>query len=533
MDGIAGIYSPGDSDLVNKIFLATGACQHRGKASAGLAVGNEKRLYIHKNLGGIGDVINSEIIRTFQDLEPMAALGNVGYTKNKIPEKRNAEPLTIFPKANSEYDLVLTMDGYLLKEDDLKAELGEDYSFETDNKTEVIGALLHKYITQEGINFKVGEKLLERLAGRATLALVALIYDGKETYMITLNDAKAFEPFCYGIVDGAMVVSSESCSQRRLGGFIEREYTGGEMTICSLKGIETKRLKEEKLLPDTFQGVYYGHPAAKFRGKEIFQIRKELGHELVKYYGAPETDIIIPNPDSGWGVTIGIFEETFNQLEQQALDFSKESEGILKIKDKEKYNRWRKLRTVCPALVRQSQAVRTFQEGRRKRRAMQVALKFGGIDSLLEGMAVDEGDDSTVKGSVNEGGSVWTVFNSRAKSLTRWNSYGPMFFPSFKEWHRGEECLHELAVQRAFEGDNPYDKTLEKINEAVAKSTVKKLKEMNGIDYSLKVRYNPPEIIKKVIGDGSFQALDASYPVEEKFWPGWLKEEVEKFRKYY
>ena len=39
MDGITGCYSPGDKDLVQKIFLATGAVQHWGKASAGVAIG--------------------------------------------------------------------------------------------------------------------------------------------------------------------------------------------------------------------------------------------------------------------------------------------------------------------------------------------------------------------------------------------------------------------------------------------------------------------------------------------------------------
>jgi hypothetical protein len=35
-----------------------------------------------------------------------------------------------------------------------------------------------------------------------------------------------------------------------------------------------------------------------------------------------------------------------------------------------------------------------------------------------------------------------------------------------------------------------------------------------------------------VAGDGSFQALDASYPISEEYWPEWLKREVDKFRKY-
>ncbi|MBW1788287.1 MAG: amidophosphoribosyltransferase, partial [Deltaproteobacteria bacterium] len=48
MDGIVGLYGPGDPALVSKTFLATGACQHRGKACTGIAVGNNKGIYIHK-----------------------------------------------------------------------------------------------------------------------------------------------------------------------------------------------------------------------------------------------------------------------------------------------------------------------------------------------------------------------------------------------------------------------------------------------------------------------------------------------------
>jgi hypothetical protein len=55
-----------------------------------------------------------------------------------------------------------------------------------------------------------------------------------------------------------------------------------------------------------------------------------------------------------------------------------------------------------------------------------------------------------------------------AMALEFWVSYGPMFFRSFKEWRRGRECLDELAEQRAFRGDNPYDKTPGEVNARVA-----------------------------------------------------------------
>jgi amidophosphoribosyltransferase len=489
MDGIVGLYSLDDSQLVSKTFLATGACQHRGKASTGLAVATTKGIYVHKGLGRIAEVIDHNIIRTFQDLQPVAAIGNIGYTKRKIAEKINTEPIEIFPTSDSRYRLVLTVDGYLIKEDDLKAELETDYSLETDNKTEIIGALLHKYITQEGVTFEAGKKLVDRLHGRATFALTALIHDGKEVYLIALNDDRAFEPFCYATIDGTFVASSESCSHRRLGGDIEKEYDGAEMTICSSKGSDTKRLRDETMMPDIFQGVYFGNVGSLFRGKEIFQLRRELGLELVDHYKTSKAGIVIPNPESGWGVTVGIAEGLERQL--------------------------------FPALIKLPQAVRTFQEGERQTRSKEVGLKFGGIDSLLKGKVVAMGDDSIVRGSVSEGGSIWVVYNAGAEYLEFWVSYGPMFFPSFKEWHRGIECLHELAAQRAFRNDNPYDKTDEEINEAAAK--------LIGVD---EVKYNLQDRIKKVAGDGSFQALDASYPIAEAFWPDWLKEEMEKFTRY-
>ena len=93
MDGIVGIYSVGDRELVNKAFLATGACQHRGKASTGLAVGSHRGIHIYKGLGRIAEVIDYNIIKVFQDLDPVAAIGNIGssnpeFVKDAIPKIR-------------------------------------------------------------------------------------------------------------------------------------------------------------------------------------------------------------------------------------------------------------------------------------------------------------------------------------------------------------------------------------------------------------------------------------------------------------
>ncbi|MCU0579454.1 MAG: amidophosphoribosyltransferase, partial [Desulfobacterota bacterium] len=84
MDGIVGLYGINDKELVNKTYLATGACQHRGKASTGIAVANGKGIHIFKGLGRIAEVIDYNILRLLQDLSPVAAIGNIGYTKRKV-----------------------------------------------------------------------------------------------------------------------------------------------------------------------------------------------------------------------------------------------------------------------------------------------------------------------------------------------------------------------------------------------------------------------------------------------------------------
>jgi amidophosphoribosyltransferase len=488
MDGITGIYGPGDAELVQKAFLATGALQHRGKTGAGIAVGGARGIHVVKGVGGIGDVVDADMIHLFQELSPTAAIGNVGYTKNKVAEKRNAEPVMVRPRKGSAWQVALTVNGRLVEDDDLQAELEGEYAFETSNKAEVLGALLHRCIAREGATFAAGRALVDLLHGRGSFALTALAYDGRETRLIALNDSRAFEPFCFGTVDGRFVASSESCSHRRLGGFAEREYLGAEMTVASSAGVETRRLREETPLPDVFQAIYFGNVASQYRGEDIFQLRKRLGVALTRLYGKPEVDVVIANPDSGRGVSYGI------------------AEGLGM--------------PISHGLVKQAQAIRTFQESQVRKRTIEVGLKFAAIDSVLRDKRVVMGDDSIVKGSVSEGGSVWSAYNAGAKRLEFWISYGPMFFPSFKEWRRGRECLDELAVQRAFRGEHPYDKPLDEIDRRVAK--------LIGVD---RVCYNTRENVEAVTGPGSFQAMDASYPVAERYWPDWLKAEVERSAK--
>ena len=64
---------------------------------------------------------------------------------------------------------------------------------------------------------------------------------------------------------------------------------------------------------------------------------------------------------------------------------------------------------------------------------------------------------------------------------------------------------------------------------AVIAATNAKVAALLGVD---RVCYNSPETVRAVVGPGSYQALDASYPISERYWPAWLKDEVEHFKHY-
>jgi len=534
MDGVVGIYSPGDPEIVRKGFWATTAVGHRGRASGGMAISYGGKVRVRSGLSerGLHEVCDEDWLGTVQDLSPNGVIGNVGYTKSHRPVSRNAEPLSIHPRQDGRLRVCVAMDGYLLQPDDLRAELEPQYDIRTHNNTEVVGALLHRYLSESGVTFEAGKRLVDKLHGRSTFALVALVNDGKDTYLIALNDDRAFEPFCHGKIGDAYVISSESVSHRALGGSIESfvDYNGAEMTICSPDGIETQRLRYETIMPDIFQGVYFGHVSSHFRGREIFKIRRDLGESLVDLHGIDGLipDLVAPNPDSGWGVTMGVFAGMVAKLDDLTYDRSREHEGVLLIKDKVAYGQLQRLSTVQPALVRNAGAVRTFSEGLPVTREAYVGAKFAAIASLVSGMHIAVPDDSIVRGSVGEQGSLWQVANYGAKRIDDWVSYPPMFWPSCKEWDRGIECLNELAVQRAFAGDNPYDKSHEEIEIAVARLITSRLKE-RGLEIPVRVFYNTQDNVRRCAGDGSFQALDGSFPMAEEFMPDWLKQELEKF----
>jgi len=174
-----GVTAPGDPDLVQKTFLATGAVQHRGKASAGLAVGVRRGSTSTKASVGSWTWWRRHPAH-LPGSEPVAAIGNVGYTRTRSP--RN-ECRTDPGQAESELGLHRSPHDERTHSRGRRAagRAGRHLHVRYRHATEVVGALLHRCIEEQGASFAAGRKLLDILHGCGTFTLAALVHTGAET----------------------------------------------------------------------------------------------------------------------------------------------------------------------------------------------------------------------------------------------------------------------------------------------------------------------------------------------------------------
>ena len=62
LSGIIGIYSKNRKDIIQIVYYGLYALQHRGQASAGIAVNNNGFIDYHKGLGLAHEVFSKDII---------------------------------------------------------------------------------------------------------------------------------------------------------------------------------------------------------------------------------------------------------------------------------------------------------------------------------------------------------------------------------------------------------------------------------------------------------------------------------------
>ncbi|KKK93414.1 hypothetical protein LCGC14_2693110, partial [marine sediment metagenome] len=212
----------------------------------------------------------------------------------------------------------------------------------------------------------VVDRLIDALAQiEGAYSLVAMTADA----LIGVRDPLGVRPLILGMVEGAPVLTSESCALDIMGAELVRDIEAGEVVVIDDRGIESLRpFGRKKNRFCIFEHVYFSRPDSILGGRSVYETRRQIGVELARE--APvEADLVCPVPDSGTPAAIG---------------FSQES-GI----------------PYAMGIIRNQYMGRTFIEPTEQIRNMGVRLKLNVNRALIRGKRVVLVDDSVVRGTTS------------------------------------------------------------------------------------------------------------------------------------
>jgi amidophosphoribosyltransferase len=354
-----GIY--GHPEAANMVYLGLYALQHRGQESAGIVSSNGKVLISHRQMGLVADIFKEEIIKR---LEGSLAIGHNRYSTTGQSHLKNAQPFVV------EYahgPIATAHNGNLVNAQILRGELEASGSiFQSTSDTEVI---IHLIATSREKTLM--GRIVEALSRvRGAYSLLFLTPDR----MIAARDPMGFRPLVVGRFKpgknrGACVVASETCALDLIEADYVREVEPGEILTFGPDGMESlKPFPPASHAKCIFEYIYFSRPDSNLYGRNVYQVRKELGRQLARENGVA-ADLVTPVPDSGVPAAIGYAEESGLPLEF--------------------------------GLIRNHYVGRTFIEPQQSIRHFGVKIKLNAQREVLQGKRVVVVDDSIVRGTTS------------------------------------------------------------------------------------------------------------------------------------
>ncbi len=382
MCGVFGIRAP-ERDVARLAYFGLHALQHRGQESAGVAVSEDGRLTVMKDMGLVTQVFSE---RNLGGLSGQLAIGHTRYSTTGSSAWANAQPLLQHGAART---VAVGHNGNLVNASELREELaGEGTQLATTSDTEVIAALI---ANDPAPLADAVAHAMERLEG--AYSVVAL----SEGSLVAFRDPHGFRPLCVGRLDGDWVVASESCALDLVGAEFEREIERGELVVVDEEGLHVRRAvppAEGKLC--IFEFFYLARPDSRLDGVEVHASRVRMGERLAQEAPA-DADLVLPIPDSGTPAAIGFARAS-------GIPFS---EGVIK-------NRY-----VGRTFIQPDQGLR--QQG--------IRLKFNPLAEVA-GKRVVVIDDSIVRGNTTRQ-IVQMLFDAGAAEVHVRISSPPVIGPCF------------------------------------------------------------------------------------------------------
>jgi amidophosphoribosyltransferase len=352
MCGVFGIHAP-DRDVARVTFFGLFALQHRGQESAGIAVSDEGRLTVLRDMGLVTQVFDEQKLR---GLRGDAAIGHTRYSTTGSTQWANAQPLIQRGRGRT---VALGHNGNLVNASELRDELtAEGITLSTTSDTELIAALIANDPAP------IADAVANAMARLEGAFSVVALSEGK---LIGFRDAHGFRPLCLGREDGHALLASETSALDNVGAEVVRELTPGELVVIDEEGVHARQALETAGggALCIFELFYLARPDSRLAGVEVHGARVRMGERLAEE--APvDGDLVLPIPDSGTPAAIGFSRAS-------GIPFS---EGLIK-------NRY---------------VGRTFIEPDQGLREQGVRLKFNPLAEVA-GKRLVVVDDSIVRGN--------------------------------------------------------------------------------------------------------------------------------------
>jgi amidophosphoribosyltransferase len=383
MCGIFGIIN--HKDAANLVYLGLYALQHRGQESAGIAsvsrdnVASEQnvgeaigssgaseliiapgtqQIHVEKEMGYVNDIFTAERLAR---LPGDSALGHVRYSTAGGSMLCNAQPIVAM---TSKGPVALAHNGNLVNGAEIRQKLEADGAiFNTMSDTEVLVHLIAR--SRERDLERALVDALSQVKGAYSIALLApgRIYAARDPY--------GFRPLVLGRIEGALVVSSETCAFDLVGVELTREVRAGEIIAMQSDGTmhPVHQFPSQREARCIFEHVYLARPDSVVFSNTVASTRKRFGAQLAREHPV-DADVVVPVPDSGVFAALGYAHESGIPFEY--------------------------------GLVRNHYVGRTFIEPKQSIRNFGVKVKLNPVRQIVAGKRVVLIDDSIVRGTTSK-----------------------------------------------------------------------------------------------------------------------------------
>ncbi len=354
--GIFAIYN--SEDAATKAALGLHALQHRGQEAAGIVTMDGECFSTHFADGLVSDNFTSQEV--VDKLCGNSAIGHVRYSTIGKKTAQNFQP--IYAELSLGF-FALAHNGNLTNTNKIRNCLIKKGSiFQSTMDSEIIIHLIA--LSQKST---LSEKIIDAvLQIEGAYSLVMLHKDG----IIAIRDPYGVRPLVIGKLGDSYIFASESCALDIIGAKFIRDVKAGEMVTVDENGINSSQPFAKK--PSKFcifEYIYFARPDSNIDGKNVYEMRKNIGIELAKEVKI-DADIVVPVPDSGVPAAIGYASESKIPFEL--------------------------------GIIRNHYVGRTFIEPTDNIRNFGVKLKHNANSSTIKGKKVILVDDSIVRGTTSK-----------------------------------------------------------------------------------------------------------------------------------